>query len=97
MSKITVGRARQVPLRRELARACGPAGTDVVDGLFRRSFRDVGGHGDEIFHRLLLRQRHAVALWKWNHCRFGKEFQLSRTGIGVTVRIGFGLLVGVVQ
>ncbi len=52
MPKITVGQARQVPLR-----------------------------------WLLLRQRHAVALWKWNHRPFGKEFQLFRTGVGVTVRI----------
>ena len=61
MPKITVGQARQVPLR-----------------------------------WLLPRQRHAVALWKWNHCPFGGEFQLSngRRCYGPHM---VGLLVGVVQ
>src|SRR5216683_4426835 len=42
--------AQQVSLRRELTRVGGLAGADVVDGLSRSSVRDVGGHGDEIFH-----------------------------------------------
>src|SRR6185312_7703902 len=41
---------QQVALRGELARPSGLAGADVVDGLLQRSLRDMGGHGDEIFH-----------------------------------------------
>jgi hypothetical protein len=42
--------AQQVSPGREVARVSGLPGADVLDGFFRRSVRNAGGHGDEVFH-----------------------------------------------
>src|SRR5207302_5312297 len=50
-------KAKHVSLRGELARAGRFTVAHVLDRLFRRSVRNVGGHGDEILHGWLLLNR----------------------------------------
>ena len=42
--------AKQVALGREFTRVSGLAGADVVDGFLGGTVRNMGGHGDEVFH-----------------------------------------------